>query len=86
MDGKVINLGAVTEEVPSSPAQASDRAEPALDGSRFNDEGRFQSSEVTRAFASVIRAGSLGPPCDVSAPNDVTLEPSVDPQIVRGDD
>lgn len=86
MDGKVINLGAVTEEVPSPRAEAGGRATPALDGSRFRDQGRFQSSEVTRAFASVILADSLGPQCEVSAPDEVMLEPGVDAQIVRGVD
>lgn len=85
MGGQVINLGAVTQEAPSRRAEAG-RAKPALDGSRFRDQGRFQSSEVMRGFASVIHADSLRPECDVSAPHEAMVEPGVDVQIVRGVD
>jgi hypothetical protein len=63
-----------------------DAPELALDGLRFHDQRRFQSSEVTRAFSSVIRAVSLGPQSEVSEPDEVVLEPDVDVEIVRGVD
>ncbi|HEY5927727.1 MAG TPA: hypothetical protein VIV11_38845 [Kofleriaceae bacterium] len=88
MDGKVIDNVQATP--PSPGAEEGDQApEPALDGSRFHDQGRFRSSEVTRAFASATRAVSKAPQSEVSEPDEVTLEPSVaitDMQIVRGVD
>ena len=59
-------------------------ATPALDSLRFRDQSRFRSAEVTRAFASVIRAVSLGPQSEASEPEEVQLEPDV--AVVRGVD
>ncbi len=62
---------------------------PALDGLRFHDQSRFLSSEVTRAFASAIRAVWQAPQSEVSGPHEVTLEPDVaisETHIVRGVD
>jgi len=72
-------------QVPRSEENAR-ASKPAVDGWQFHDQRRFRSSEVTRAFASSIRAVELGPQSEVSAPDDVMLEPSVDVQIVRGVD
>ena len=58
-----------------------------LDGSRFHDLRQLQSSEITRAFASVIRAASRGPQSELSGPCDVSLAPDVaisDVEIVPG--
>jgi len=44
---------------------------------RFRDQSRFRSAEVTRAFASAIRAVSEGPQSEVSQPDEVKLEPDV---------
>lgn len=60
-----------------------------LDRSRFHDESRLQSSEITRAFTSVIRAASQGPQSEVSGPDEVSLEHDVaisEVEIVRGVD
>ena len=81
MDGKVI------DKVEAS--QNGDHTMPALDGLQFHDQSRFQSAEVTRAFASVVRADSLGAQSEVSEPNEVTHEPhaaSSELAIVRGVD
>jgi len=75
-----------TKQAPS-PEQG-DHATP-LDGSRFHDQSRFQSSEITRAFASALRAVSQGPQSAASGPVEVMLEPDVaisDVEIVRGAD
>lgn len=71
-----------TQEVPSPGAEQSDHAKPPLDESRFHDQGRFQSSEITRAFASAVRAASHGPQSEVSQPEDISLDSDV--AIVRG--
>jgi hypothetical protein len=42
---------------------------------RFHDQSRVRSSEVTRAFASAIRAVSQGPQSEISQPEEVMLEP-----------
>ena len=39
---------------------------------RFHDHSRFWSAELTRVFASAIRAGSLGAKCDVAGPHEAT--------------
>jgi len=65
------------------------RARRPLDRSRFHDESRLRSSEITRAFTSAARAASLGPQSEVSGPDEVSLEPDVaisDVEIVRGVD
>lgn len=62
---------------------------PAFDGKRFHDQSRLRSSEVTRAFSSVIRAASRGPQSEASEPDEVTIEHDVDTadmEIVRGVD
>jgi hypothetical protein len=56
----------------------------ALDGLRFHDQGRYRSSEVTRAFVSVIRAVSRGPQSETSVPEEVVLDPDL--AIVRSVD
>lgn len=74
MDGKVIHEMA---------------SKPGLDGLQFHDQRRFRSSEVTRAFASTIRAIWQGPQSEVAEPDEVTLEREVEAsenQIVRGVD
>jgi len=87
MDVKVIRDVPATQQAPSPVANEGDRAKPALDGTRFHDQRRFRSSEVTRAFSSAIRAVSRGPQSELSEPDEVTLEPVVaDMQIVRGVD
>ena len=60
-----------------------------IDGARFHDQTHLRSSEITRAFASVIRAASQGPQSEVSAPHEVSLEPDTalsEVEIVRGID
>jgi hypothetical protein len=60
-----------------------------LEGSRFYDQSRFRSSQITRAFVSVTRAASEGPHSDVPGPADVSLAPDVamsEAEIVRGVD
>jgi hypothetical protein len=49
--------------------------EVIFDRSRFHDRSRFRSSQVTRAFASVIRAVSQSAQCEVSEPDEVALVP-----------
>jgi hypothetical protein len=63
-------------------------AKPALDGARFHVAGRVRCSEVTRAFASAIRAAAQGPQSELSGPDDVVLEDGTisEPEIVRGVD
>ena len=78
MDGKVIDKVEASEN--------GDHAKPAVDGLHFHDQSRFQSSEVTHAFASVIRADSQSPQSEVSEPNEVAHEPnaaSSELEIVR---
>jgi hypothetical protein len=56
---------------------------------RCQDQRRFWSAEVTRAFTSVIRAASLGSQSEVAEQHEVTIEPDVaisDMAIVRGVD
>jgi len=61
--------------------KVSDDAKPAVDGARFHDQSRTRSSEVTRAFASVSRAVSLGAQSELSEPYDVAI--SAEMEIVR---
>lgn len=44
---------------------------------RFDDQRRFHSPEITRAFASALRAGCDGAQCESTGPEDVSLEPEV---------
>jgi hypothetical protein len=71
-----VEVGA-TQGVPSRGAEEGGHVKPALDGFRFRDQSRFRSSEVTRAFASAMRAVSQGPQSEVSQPDEVMLEPDV---------
>ena len=91
MDREVIHDMEVrpTRELPSSDAEPGDHPTRPLDRSRFHDESRLQSSEITRAFTSAIRAASQGPQSEVSGPDEVSLEPdlaSSEVEIVRGVD
>jgi hypothetical protein len=66
-----------------------DNAKPPLDGLRFHDQSRFQSSEVTRAFISATRAAAQGPQSEMSGPDEISLDPDAaisDVAIVRGVD
>jgi hypothetical protein len=76
-----------------SAAEEPSRTKAAFDQHlelRCHDQRRFWSSAVTRAFASVIRASSLGSQSEVSRPDEVMLrEPDVDTsdkRVVRGVD
>lgn len=76
-------------ELPSSDAEPGDHPTRPLDCTRFHDESRLWSSEITRAFTSAIRAASEGSQSEVSGPDDVSLEPDVaisEVEIVRGVD
>jgi hypothetical protein len=57
---------------------------------RFNDQRRYRSPVVTRAFSSAIRASSLGPQSEMTEPHEVSLpEPDAavsNISIVRGVD
>ena len=91
MDGQVIHRDGemATEEVPLPDTEQGDHAKPPLDGSRFHDQSRLASSEITRAFASAIRAVEQGPQSEVSARNTASLDPDgavSDVEIVRGSD
>jgi len=83
MDRKMIRAADVEAE---SPAARQDK--PRLDGSRFHDERRRGSSEVSRAFTSAIRAASRGPQSEMSAPDEVSLGPAAtdEMEVVRGVD
>lgn len=66
-----------------------DQAKSSFDWLRSHDQSQLRSSEIKRAFASVIRAASQGPQSEVSKPDEVSLEPDEaisDAQIVRGVD
>jgi len=55
----------------------------------FRDQSRFNSPEITRAFASIIGAGSPRSECHAADPDAVALDSDVegsDIQIVRGVD
>ena len=78
-----------TQGVPSLDAKQGDRTNPPLDGSLFHDQIRFHSSEISRAFVSVLRAVSQGAQTEALGPDEVSLGPEVaisDVEIVRGVD
>jgi hypothetical protein len=58
---------------------------PPREGSRFHDQSRFRSSQITRAFGSAIRAALEGPQSEVSGANESDVAIS-EAEIVRGVD
>lgn len=66
-----------TKGVRSLGAKQGDRAKPPLDGSRFHDQIRFHSSEISRAFTSVLRAVSQSAQTEALGPDEVWLGPEV---------
>src|SRR5690349_18538269 len=68
---------AVIQEIPPRRVEQADHAKPSLDGLRFHDQSKSRSSQVTRAFASVIRAASQGQQSEMSVPHEVLLAPDV---------
>ena len=61
---------------PATAAEEPIRAEAEFDrhlGLRCQDQSRFRSPAVTRAFTSVIRTSSLGSQSEVSQPDEVML-------------
>ena len=56
-------------------------ARKVIDDVRFLDQSRYWSPELTRAFASVIRAVSKSPQSEVLEPEEVVVPSDID--IVR---
>jgi hypothetical protein len=92
MDHKMIQDAAVKSKHEVAPAAEANHAKAAFErlGSLCRDQTRFQSTAVTRAFSSAIRASSQGSQSEVSEPDEVTLTDTKldtsDLAIIRGVD